>query len=1228
MLAVQTTTNAGITEFVLTLSKQSNYEIDEIIGIVDVEGAEKFYKVKRNELDTLICYPNGDVEDAELLNGFVTRFTSNRISGFNSANLLLSDYNNDLKVGETIWIDTDITDNWLVLKNEPVHSEQQVLSNIKTSDSSVEFGKVIAADQRNTTLVISAPGNNEVYLFGRTTDTAEFQHLQTIEEPGATYYSGNGNFGKSVAIAEDAEFLAIGAPQASNLKTLYKGEFSDSANYATNDIVSYQQNLWRANYAITAASGSFTFNSYHASHDVAVNSYADGVYPETVYAIRGRYSFDGATDHILVRAPADPYEGSSVNDKISLQWNQYSQNYPNGVLPFGVNGPGTASFEGTKTIVAKIDAILYVENLLRIPTVGDIISTSTGIGTVQDILIDNVSTGMIYVSDVNGAFEASGTLVTNSVSMGTYTTIEFNNTNNTFGGWWRINGITSFTTTERSITIPNLVIADYITSTESRTPEVYANTMDDVYAFNQDLNNPTRGGKIGILSHYNKQGLPVTEPYWFIRAPKSITNTLSEGDTFTMGINQVKDSLNTIYDPMVLGLETIYLNQPQTVYALWDGQIEITFTNFTPPPNQVPYVPVEGDIIVEPYTGANAEVVYVQEGLLGATLFVKNLAGTFSYGNMHAATGDLYIQNWQGQGFNRLTGRIESTDLTSSYSGKYIVVKNNDSSLLQVAVPSYKNEIEFQFYTTRTVTGVPRQANTPTPLNKDWTQIYNLPIDPANGVASAYSNEGAYFVYNKTGSGEYSLQHGYTNLERGNDKNLGTQLVLTKHTNLYTLFVSAPGAGNGTNPGRIHFVKNGVDSNGTYDWAFTNDPSYKGVFSDTLAYFTNDIVLYNNQFYKSSTNQVASAFSTSWTLLAQNIDFIGHVPNDTGVQPDGDSTFDDESNTLYNFAHPFTVSKNGQVLATVADFENADPKIAVYRFNNGHYEFTQSIITPLTSTKYASAITLSDDGELLAVGAPLDDSIANDNGKVYVYKNTEGTFNVFQELTSPDSSVAERFGQTVDFAGNELMVSSQGGNLVNNTSFDRYELPADPQPQTYLDDSTLVTAQHVNSKESDLAVETTYDNNLTQFSKENLDSGEVFIYQYVGGYLLYAEKLAFNNSNVERFGEFIHASNNHIYVSMPELSASNTGNNFIGTVVDYKRQRNTFAWNVVSEGITPVDVDNISGAFLYNKRENKIVSYIDYIDPVQGKIAGPAEEELAFTTPFDPATYTTSDQAQ
>ena len=51
-------------------------------------------------------------------------------------------------------------------------------------------------------------------------------------------------------------------------------------------------------------------------------------------------------------------------------------------------------------------------------------------------------------------------------------------------------------TATKEITI-NLVIADYITSAESKTAEVYGNTMDDVYTANKILTIPTRGGRIG-----------------------------------------------------------------------------------------------------------------------------------------------------------------------------------------------------------------------------------------------------------------------------------------------------------------------------------------------------------------------------------------------------------------------------------------------------------------------------------------------------------------------------------------------------------------------------------------------------------------------------------------------------------------------------------------------------------------------------------------------------------
>ena len=1211
---VESVTKSG-DEVRIKLNNQARYEVGEIIGLLDVEGTEKFFKVKDVELRDIICYENGETKDVKETNGFVTKFSSSRTNDYNNANLVLS--NQNLKVGETLWIDKDANNNWSVLKNTPQFSQQQVLTNVQSSDQSVEFGKVISVDDRNTTLVISSPENESVHIFKRYTDTATYNHIQSITAP-TNLYTGNGKFGKSVSISSDAEFIVIGAPEASNVKTKFVNEYSQASTYLPKDIVSYQKQLWEANYDIEAALGTYTFNTFYTTHDVAVETFNvdTNSYPETVYAIRGDYMFDGATDHMLIRATHAQYLGSAAGDTINLQWNEYSQNYPLGIKPFGATGPGVSSFEGNHVIAGKIDTILYIENLIRFPQVGDVVSTETAIGTVQDIRIDNVNQGMLYIQDTNGQFAATGTLIYNGQSTGTYVTVDLPDPANAYDGWWRINNLPSFTTATKTVNTPNFVIADYITASESKSPEVYGNTMDDVRQANLDLQNPTRGGKIGILSYYDEQGLPETEPYWFVRAPKIITDGLNVGDNFTMRVNRVKggDPL-TVWDPASLGLSFNYMDQPLQVYDLWDGYIDITFTNFTPPPNQQPYVPIVGDTVIEDATGANAEVAFVQKSLLGARIYVKNLAGPapFSYGNNHAAVG--YLSIVTGQGFNRLSGRIDTTDLTASYLGKYIVVRNNDSTLLPVTTPTFRNEVEVQFFKSRTVTGLPRPANIPNPLNKDWTLLSNLKLS-ADGNASSYTKEGAYFVYAKTGSNEYKLTFGYTNLGRHDNAFLGNQVSLNKKDSLYRLFISAPGDGTPLNPGRIHFVKKGIESGTEFNWSIAQDALFKGAYDSSVPYYTDDIVVYNGSLFKSVTNQVAGPFvSNNWTVLSSHIDYLGYIPNDTSFNVTGDATFNtfDSTSTLYNFAHPFTVSKNGDVIATVADYTDQYPAIGIYRYNNGHFEFYQTIPTPnavietyfdtnttefdnnstkfridAPDSKFASAITLSDDGSLLAVGAPLADDRSNDNGKVYVYKNIENQFSLYQTLYSPNNTVAERFGQALGFSGDTLLVSAQGGDLQSNTTFD--------------------------------TITTTFDNNLTQFTNLNTDSGQVFVYQLIGGYLLYAEKFAYQNPKVERFGEFILAMDNHVYVSMPELSV--TDDNLIGTVLDYKRTRGILPWQLSRTPSLQVDLNKFKGVFVYDKDGSGTATQLDYIDPIQGKIAGPAEEELSFKTPFDPATYT------
>ena len=87
----------------------------------------------------------------------------------------------------------------------------------------------------------------------------------------------------------------------------------------------------------------------------------------------------------------------------------------------------------------------------------------------------------------------------------------------------------------------------------------------------------------------------------------------------------------------------------------------------------------------------------------------------------------------------------------------------------------------------------------------------------------------------------------------------------------------------------------------------------------------------------------------------------------------------------------------------MADFNDSDPKIIIYRLNNGHYDFSQMVTAPATGIGFGSSISLNDDGDMLAVGAPLDDTRSNDNGKVYIFTSSAGTFTNTQVLYSPEN---------------------------------------------------------------------------------------------------------------------------------------------------------------------------------------------------------------------------------
>ena len=1193
ILAVSSDSDTSTTTF--KLNTQARYTVDEIIGVLDVTGAEKFFKVKSVSLDNLICYENGTTEDVDIANGFVTKFTSSRVPNLTEANAKV--LNSELKAGELIWVDDDDSTRWVVLQNSPVYSSHQVIANPATADYPGDgFGKVIASNSRNTILIVSAETIEKVYVYLRASDNVNYYLAQELNAP-TDLYTGAGKFGSSIALTDNGDYLVIGAPNASNVKTKFQGPFNTGLSYVAGDIVSHLETYWEAQWPITAATGALTFPSFYSTSVIHDTNYNAGTnsYPTIAYAIRGDYNLNVSTTHILVRAPATQFDGSAAGDAIQLNWNQYSQNYPSGVLPWGATGPGVSAFEGTKTIASKIDAVLYVDNLIRIPAVGDTLSSSSALGEIAYIRISDINKAIIYMENVSGQFNATDTIFLNALSCGTYTLVNPSGAVATFDGWWKIDGFPSFTTsllgTNQEITIPNFVVQDYITQTESRSPVPFSNTMDEVYALNQ-VADPTKGGRLGHLSFYNKDGLPDLSELWFIRSPKPFTDLATASDLFKIRVNTIRGGADpiSVFDPISLGLSFTYLNDStHTIFDLWSGFVDVTFTNFALSGD--PYIPQIGEIIVDDTTGATAEVIYKQEQLLTARIYVKNRVGTFSFGVNNGATSTISIKDRISAGVNRLSGRLDHADMDSATTGKMVVVKNDDSAFLEIGPSTFQNELEVHFYSSSTVTGIARTPNYPVPLNKDWKQFYNIPTH-ASGTAGEYTNEGMYCTYNKTRTGDYSFQYGYIVPDRGTNKYLGKQMSFATNDEHHHLYISTNDINSPGNAGRVYFIDHGIDSTGnTFTFALAKNRNYKGPFSDSQTYYENDIVLYAGLFYQSKTNLSAGTFNSSvWTLLSSHIDYVGHIPNDTGLGVDSESVID--RTTLTNFAEPFTTNKTGTVLGVVAKFTGSTSEVIVYREVNGHYEYSQSITTPTANIGFATAIAMSDDGTLLAVGCPLDDTIQNDNGVVYVYKLTNGEYTLNQTLYSPENDVAERFGASLDFDNDNLIIASKGGDLVSTTTFD-----------------------------SNTTIVTTLDNNLTQFKSKNEDSGQVLMFQRFNDTLIYSERFVYNNPTTRLFGDNILFKNNHVYVAMPELTVSPTDNN-MGTILNFKRDRTKLSWTTLRQPIDQVDIKQYKGVFIYDTSTQKLTKHIDYIDPIQGKIAGTAEEELSFKTSYDPAVYT------
>ena len=1166
-----------------------------------------------------------EIDETIDISGTITIFTSQRVASIKDAN---KNVTANLGSNELIWVDDDDNNKWTVLKNNPVYSEhQKVLSSLQLDSTQQGFGHAISVNDANTKMAVGVPfkGNGEVHIYVRPNDSTNFVLDQIIPAPTdiADTYDGSTpgtsmNFGESVALSPDGIYLAVGSPQASNTYSYYKGEFLQGVPYSKKEIVKYGPNLYEAVQNIDPATGAIQFDSFDSYVNIVSDS--DSTFINLLQT--GDYKINESTvSHMLVRAPLNAYEGSTAGDDIVLKWNNYSKVSVQGsavnVQPFDGEFPAiTDSFiTGTHNIVYKVDNVLVIENFVNLPAVGDTLSSSVASGEIVYVAND-LTTCTVYLSDVNGTFAQSGSVFVGTIRIGDYEE-DYTNLTTNLGGYWYIN-TPSYQTSADSTNIfvdpgHGLIYQDLLTTASGRTtPNFYYNITDARQLAVEDAN--SAGQTLSLMDQasfaqtltYEGDPLEVfaiqPSPLWTIRGNKPFTDTLSNGDTFYMTV----DSLTTNFTDTAM--DKALFNKQHTVYDLWDGYIDFTFDEFDQL-NRLPFEPIVGDTVEDTVTGATAEVTFYKRQFNTVRIYVKNVTGTWSKGNGYNEDADIFRVRGATK---RNMGRIEGVSLEGTRIGKIIVLE--ESSNFPDATKSELTGIEYWFYNKTTLAGIPRDPNIPASNNRDWRQVTSIPLSSKAGTNnSGLQLEGMYSVYDLNEQIQFKTVNHFTVPQRKAYTRLGDEVQFTKSGAIYRLTVASKGDSSQSNAGSIHFIKHGNDSlkNTTYNWQLDIDPNFRGVFDSTVFYKQNEIVEVADRLYKAKRNIASgTAFiSADWDLVTDGTTHIGFVPTDGTNRIIGEEVFDPEFGVI-NFARIYDQSKDGEVLVVSSKIQGNDSTgervVVVYRrLPEGQMTVSQVISPPYEDnssmlpqdadfdwnstsayTGFGDSVSISSDGEMIAIGEPYNDDKKKDQGKVYVYSLVDGKFVLSQEVYSPNGEQAEQFGAYLNFDGDQLSVTSLNGDIEKPTTFDN---------------STTV-----------------FDDEFTNFKTVDMDSGVIFMYERINKSLLFAQEFIIDEPLATNFGKNLLMNNNHVYTAMPEVTDLNT---FQGMIIDFRKTLGQKSWKTHRTPIDNVDIEKIKGAFLYNTQTNTLIEDLDYIDPVQGKIAGPAEQELSYKTYYDPAAY-------
>ena len=939
----------NLSQFVIVGNKPFNLAINDIIALDDIIVVDStptnqtpiakqftvpisgFFKVLKVSLTELIIESDITANDILKCQGQINHFVPVRVPSFVDANLIAQ---TDIEKGNLIWVDSSSDNSWKVLRNEDSYKMLQTIQG-EDSGSELKFGRTIAADARNVVIAIASPdaeSHGKVFVYTRGGNSQQYQFTQILDA-NTVVTDSNQKFGEGLAVTDDGKYIIAGSPNASNIKSNFKGEYDPTLNYENDEIVLYNDQLWQAVVDISGGKDALAFGSFGSIVEVLQkNNIIGGEYTFNTI-LTGNYPFTNIeTDHILVRAPADQYAASSIGDKVFFNWsdittaNQEQLVYqPKDVFNGDVPLVNAEYLENGLFIDEKVDVVLFIDSVSNVPELESEIGVPlNNVRGYVSYLYQDEGQVTIYVKNSEGIWPESGSLFLETGEfVGQFqrvAPVESIDVSDDLGGYWRFpitnpqdDSRTVLTTTVgttiddegRGLSVYNIIPAGKPNSNGAGgNIWDYNNTLQNIYGLN------AQNSYIETLSYQDTAGAggsqdPFISNLYVVRAMKDLTDRLSIGDQVHVeAINLPKYFDDSFIDIEPIGIRYSELNQTKPLYDLWDGYID--FELGASDRFGRPYEPKVG-FYVRQVGSSNVTglITFYQRFDTVARIFVKDVTGTWATGDDFTETATLELLGDPNdpdpvyQAPSRPLGIIYKTSLGQPDLGiGKLCVFENDRDFDPVPAVRSISGAEYYIYKDFDIFGRPTEPNVPSQINFDWREVYKITLDP-NGASNNLNNYGMFTIFERQNINSFSLDNTYIVPDQIDGLRLGNKIKTAKRNNLYKAYIQAAGNSTESNPGRIYFINKGTDEEGlVYDWELSRDKRYKGKFSDGTTqpsrkdFYVGNVVYYEGFFYQARTNVAAGDLfnNLDWELLnsdnIRSIDYVGYIPNTLDYLPE------------------------------------------------------------------------------------------------------------------------------------------------------------------------------------------------------------------------------------------------------------------------------------------------------------------------------------------------------